>query len=216
MRPLFLVPLALLVVIEPTEAQSVRDHTRLKGNRTTVTEAQATELTLTLTEVAIRPIQVWVRTAGRLDDNGRRVLNAVVPAERATHVRVGQRVRAFSPESRSRMHQANVSEVVSRGGSVAVKATLTAPPLEQSRHYILEIVTEEIELLSVPNEAILNTGGRTMVYVKAADGSYEPREVMLGVQGELLTHIVGGLSAGEQVVTIGSFFIDADYKLKGP
>jgi hypothetical protein len=35
------------------------------------------------------------------------------------------------------------------------------------------------------------------------------------VQGELLTHIVDGLSAGDQVVTIGSFFIDADYKLKG-
>jgi multidrug efflux pump subunit AcrA (membrane-fusion protein) len=113
------------------------------------------------------------------------------------------------------MHQANVSELVSRGGSVTVKATLTAPPPERGRHYILEIVTAEIELLSVPNEAIINTGGRAMVYVKAADGSYEPREVTLGVQGELLTHIVGGLSAGDQVVTIGSFFIDADYKLKG-
>ena len=47
------------------DAQSVRDHTRLTPNRSTaVTEAQATELTLTLTEASVRPIQIWVRTAG--------------------------------------------------------------------------------------------------------------------------------------------------------
>ena len=45
-------------------AQSIRDHVRLKGTRTTVTEALATELTLTETEVSVRPIQVWVRAAG--------------------------------------------------------------------------------------------------------------------------------------------------------
>ena len=39
--------------------------------------------------------------------------------------------------------------------------------------------------------------------------------MQLGVQGELYTQVLGGLQPGEQVVTFGSFFVDADYKLKG-
>ena len=35
------------------------------------------------------------------------------------------------------------------------------------------------------------------------------------MQGELFTQVLDGLKPGEQVVTIGSFFIDADHKLKG-
>ena len=42
-----------------------------------------------------------------------------------------------------------------------------------------------------------------------------PREIQPGVQGELYTQIVEGLKPGEQVITFGSFFIDAEHKLKG-
>jgi hypothetical protein len=31
----------------------------------------------------------------------------------------------------------------------------------------------------------------------------------------LFTQVIDGLKSGEQVVTIGSFFIDAEHKLKG-
>jgi Cu(I)/Ag(I) efflux system membrane fusion protein len=80
---------------------------------------------------------------------------------------------------------------------------------------VLEIVTEHGDLLSVPNEAIIETGGKRVVYVQGSDGTYAPRDVELGVQGELFTEVVKGLTPGEQVVTFGSFFIDADHKLKG-
>ena len=50
--------------------QGVRDRIRNSPRATSVTESQANELTLTVTQVAVRPIQVWVRTAG-LDRGGR-------------------------------------------------------------------------------------------------------------------------------------------------
>lgn len=233
--PRFLaIPFAVLIV-GSTLAQSVRDHTRLKNNRPTAVSAdQATELTLTVTEVAVRPIQVWIRIAGTIDA-ARRTVSADVPADQAARIRAGQRVRAFSPESRSRMHQATVSQVIRQNAVsptarrfVSLKATLMGQPHEAGRHYILEVVTEDGDFLSVPNEAIIETGGETgganggeaggraaLVYVRAADGEYTPREVKLGVQGELFTQVLEGLKPGEQVVTIGSFFIDADQKLKG-
>ena len=79
----------------------------------------------------------------------------------------------------------------------------------------MEVVTEDGEHLSVPNEAIIERGGQTLVYVQGAGGEYTPREIKVGVQGELFTQVAGRPEKGEQVVTIGSFFIDAEHKLKG-
>jgi cobalt-zinc-cadmium efflux system membrane fusion protein len=196
-------------------AQSIRDHVRLKGPRpTTVSEAQATELTLTVTEVSVRPIQVWVRAAGLLDE-ARKTVTASLPAADGKRVRAGQRARVFSPESRSRMYQGNVSQIASSAVGVSVKVTLTSQALEASRHYIMEVVTEDGEHLSVPNEAIIDRGGHTLVYVQNKGGEYTPRDIKAGVQGELFTQVLDGLESGEHVVTIGSFFIDAEHKLKG-
>jgi multidrug efflux pump subunit AcrA (membrane-fusion protein) len=197
----------------PAWAQNIRD--RIRGNRdkvTSVTEAQASELTLTVTKVEVRPIQVWVRTAGTGDGQ---VLKARVPAEDAKFIKPDQRVRAFPPEHRSSMYQARVTQVVPGPDRADVVVTLVAPGMKGSSRYVLEIVTEHGDLLSVPNEAIIETGGTRVVYVQGEGGSYAPREIELGVQGELFTEVVKGLMPGEQVVTFGSFFIDADHKLKG-
>jgi len=200
--------------MEPAFAQSIRDRVRLKNPTTTVTETQATELTLTVTEVSVRPVQVWVRAAGTVDD-ARRTVTAVLSGGDGRRVRVGQRARVFSPESRSRMYQGNVSQVVPSGDEITLRVTLMGQALESSRHYVLEVVTEDGEHLSVPNEAIIERGSQRLVYVQGAGGEYAPRDIKAGVQGELFTQVIGGLESGEYVVTIGSFFIDAEHKLKG-
>jgi multidrug efflux pump subunit AcrA (membrane-fusion protein) len=215
MRPLTLGAFVLLLCTQPAHGQSIRDHVRLKGTRTTtVTEAQATELTLTVTAVSVRPIQVWVRVAGTVDES-RKTVTAHLPGVDGKRLRVGQRARVFSPESRSRMYQGNVSQVVPSTSGVTLKVTLMGLALEKSQHYIVEVVTEDGEHLSVPNEAIIDREGHTLVYVQEAGGEYTPREIKAGVQGELFTQVLDGLKSGEQVVTIGSFFIDAEHKLKG-
>jgi len=196
-------------------AQGVREHTRLTPDRSTVvTESQATELTLTLTEVAVRPIQAWVRTSGIADGSRRTLTARVSPAEGAL-VRVGQRVRAFAPTARSLMYQAKVSKVTSRGGEVLITAEVSGQAREDSTRYVLEIVTEYGEFLSVPNEALIETGGARIVYVQQPEGRYAPREIQAGLQGELYTQVLEGVQQGERVVTLGSFFVDAERKLKG-
>jgi hypothetical protein len=217
MRP-FLTRFCAIAILAGIAAGSVtaqRERTRPGPRRqTAVTESQASELTLTLTEVSVRPIQVWIRTAGVIDD-ARRMVTANVTGADGGRVRVGQRIRAFAPESRSRMYQANVSAVIPNGESFTVRATLMGQALEASRYFVLEIVTEDGEFLSVPNEAIIEAGGKQVVYVQETGGGYAPRNVQIGVQGELFTQVLDGLKPGEQVVTIGSFFIDAEHKLKG-
>lgn len=70
--------------------------------------------------------------------------------------------------------------------------------------------------LTVPKSAVLWTGTRSVVYVKVGDAtvpSFQFREVELGeAQGDIYL-IKTGLEAGEEVVTKGSFTIDAAAQL---
>jgi len=197
-------------------AQGVREHTRLAGPKgTKITDSQAAALTLTLSAVSPRLIQTWVRTAGTIDKAGK-TLGASLSGREATLVKVGQRVRAFPPSSKSSMYQAYITRVVPRaGGGVDVEASLKAPGRQNAALYVMEIVVEQGPFLSVPNEAIIEEGDRHIVYVLQQPGQYVPTEIHTGIQGELFTHVLDGVSDEAQVVTFGSFFIDAEHKLKG-
>lgn len=206
--------LAVFFSIGSARAQGVRSHTRPpKG--TAVNESQAADLTLTLGQAATRPIQQWVRTAGAIDKSAK-VLTAYVPMPESQYVKVGQRVRTFSPDSKSSMFQAWVTRVTPDAQGATVSVTLAAEGWKSVTNYVMEIVTERGRFLSVPNEAIIEEGDKHFVYVQQQPGNYAPQEVDIGVQGELYTQILSGLKEGEQVVTFGSFFIDSEYKLKGP
>ena len=197
-----------------TAAQDVRSRTRPKPNlSTSVDEKQAVDLTLTLSKAAVRPVQTWIRTAGKIDKAAKTLIGYVYPPDSGL-IQVGQRVRAFSPESKSSMYQARVTRVVPQGSKAMVEATLASNARQESTNYILEIVVDRGEFLSVPNEAIIEEGDKHVVYLQHHPGMYVPQEIHTGVQGELYTQVLHGLSEGDQVVTIGSFFIDSEYKLK--
>ena len=199
----------------PAERAGVRAHTRLvQRSATAVTEEQASELTLTLTVASSRPIQTWVRTAGVLDGAGK-VLTAQLRPSEAELVQVGQRVRTFSVNTRSQMLQAKITRVMPRPGGATVEATLAAALANDGARHLMEIVTEKGPFLSVPNESIIEEGEAQVVYIKLPSGEYAPRTIHTGIKGELYTQIIDGLDDGDEVVSIGSFFVDADNKLKG-
>lgn len=155
-----------------------------------------------------------MRAAGPLNTAGKVVTAYVSPVEAAS-LKVGQRARTFPVESRSSMFQARVSAVAAEGRRVRVEVTLTATGRKNTTLYLVEIIADHGEFLSVPNEAIIEEGGSQVVYVQREAGRYEPQVVTTGIQGELYTQVLEGVREGEQVVTFGSFFIDSEYKLKG-
>jgi multidrug efflux pump subunit AcrA (membrane-fusion protein) len=78
----------------------------------------------------------------------------------------------------------------------------------------LEIQVDYGTRLTVPSDAVLDTGDAKIVFVAKADGYFEPREVKLGVRGEDVYEVLAGLSDGENVVTSASFLIDSESSLK--
>jgi Cu(I)/Ag(I) efflux system membrane fusion protein len=69
-------------------------------------------------------------------------------------------------------------------------------------------------VITVPDSAVIDTGERQVVIIDKGEGSFEPREVKVGMRGEGVTEIREGVEEGEQVVTSANFLIDAESNLK--
>ena len=67
--------------------------------------------------------------------------------------------------------------------------------------------------LAVPQDAVMDSGTRKIVFVADANGYFKPKEVTLGSKSEGYYEILRGLSGGEEVVTSGNFLIDSESKL---
>ena len=70
--------------------------------------------------------------------------------------------------------------------------------------------------LSVPADAVLDSGLSKRVFVARDKGFFEPREVETGECFGDRVQIVRGLVEGEQVVTSGTFLVDSENRLKAP
>ena len=67
----------------------------------------------------------------------------------------------------------------------------------------------------VPDLAVLRSGEHNTVFLANPDGSFEPREVRLGVRSQgNLYQVLDGLTAGERVVTSGQFMLDSESQLR--
>ncbi len=71
------------------------------------------------------------------------------------------------------------------------------------------------QALTVPSEAVIRTGQRTVVIVTRDDGGFEPTDVTLGTAAGDRLEIMSGLSEGQRVVASGQFLIDSEANLTG-
>ncbi len=79
----------------------------------------------------------------------------------------------------------------------------------------VEIKVKRGTRLAVPDDAVIDTGTRKVVYVDKGEGIFEPREVATGISAGGFTEVVMGLKAGEKVADSATFLIDSEAQLKG-
>jgi hypothetical protein len=68
--------------------------------------------------------------------------------------------------------------------------------------------------LSVPTNAILDSGTQQIVFVTTGDGVFSPRTVKIGRRSADRTEVLQGLKEGEQVATNATFFLDSESQLR--
>ena len=144
-----------------------------------------------------------------------------------SQLKEGQKISVTTNAYPNKEFEAKVSfidpSLNTQSRTVTVRATLN------NKEGILKpgmFVTSIVELsksnetsshISVPASAVLWTGTRSLVYVKtnSSEPIFEMREVTLGVKNGDVYTIVEGLKDGEEVVSNGTFTVDAAAQLQG-
>jgi Cu(I)/Ag(I) efflux system membrane fusion protein len=73
--------------------------------------------------------------------------------------------------------------------------------------------TPRPSVLTIPRDAVLSTGERSIVFVKKGSGHLAPREVALGLTNDERVEILRGLNVGDTVVASATFLVDAESNL---
>ncbi len=107
-------------------------------------------------------------------------------------------------------------QVDPKSRTVKVRVELANPKGELKPEMYGEMVLKSQARLglTVPIDAVLDSGARKIVFVALGDGRFEPREVQTGANLGEAVEIRGGLKAGEAVVTRANFLVDSESRLR--
>jgi len=70
--------------------------------------------------------------------------------------------------------------------------------------------------LTVPVDALIDSGREQRVFIQRSQGVFEPRRVHVGWRSGDRIEIVDGLKEGDRVVSAGTFLVDSESRLKSP
>jgi len=78
----------------------------------------------------------------------------------------------------------------------------------------VEITKHLGQRLTIPEDSVLDSGTRQIVFLSKGDGHFEPRQVTVGERAGGRRVVLAGLRAGEVVVSSGNFLVDSESRLK--
>jgi RND family efflux transporter MFP subunit len=85
--------------------------------------------------------------------------------------------------------------------------------LKPDMYGTVQIQVNRGRTLVVPEQAVLDSGTRQVVYVVRGEGMFEPREVTLGPKVGGFYEVIEGLAQDERIATSGTFLLDSESKL---
>jgi membrane fusion protein, copper/silver efflux system len=107
-----------------------------------------------------------------------------------------------------------VIDPMTRAVQARAEVTDTGHKLKPEMYVNVRIQILLGEKLAVSEEAVVDTGERTVVFIALPDGYFETRNVKLGQKAQGYYEVLNGLRAGEEVAAAGNFFIDSESRLK--
>ncbi len=78
----------------------------------------------------------------------------------------------------------------------------------------VEIEVDGGKKLAIPDEAVLDSGIRKIVFIDKGEGRFAPAEVKIGSKFDGYYEILSGLSPGERIIASASFLLDSESRLK--
>ena len=97
------------------------------------------------------------------------------------------------------------------------KARLDVPnpgfKLKPDMYVNAEIKIDGGKHLAVPEEAVLDSGMRKVVFIDKGNGHFEPKEVKLGAKMDGHYQVLSGLNEGERVASSSVFLLDSESRM---
>jgi Cu(I)/Ag(I) efflux system membrane fusion protein len=146
-------------------------------------------------------------------------VNTAVFGQDAEAFRPGAMVRVILPETGQGFH-AHVSQVLpeidpaTRALNVRLEVDNPGFQLRPDMFVRVELSSAPATGLTVPSEALLDSGTSNRVFVETEDGFFESRTVETGWRRDGRVQIIRGLRDGEQVVAGGTFLVDSESRLQ--
>ncbi|HKA28981.1 MAG TPA: efflux RND transporter periplasmic adaptor subunit [Candidatus Binatia bacterium] len=135
-------------------------------------------------------------------------------------VRPGQTLTITAPSLPGRRFTARVAGIdpildpATRTARVRALVSTPAADLRPESFVDVSIEAPLGERLAVPEDAVLDTGTRRIVFVVRGQGEFEPRPVELGRDAQGFYEVLSGLDEGEEVVVAANFLIDSESRFR--
>ena len=138
----------------------------------------------------------------------------------APNIRVGQMARVSIQAIPGRVFSARIDfiqpQVDPMTRTLKVRLNMDNPGvlLKPDMYADVDFLVNIPSKLTVPAEAVLNSGDHKTVFIDRGNGYLEPRQVKTGEREGDRIQILSGLSGGERVVTSGNFLVDSESQMK--
>jgi len=139
----------------------------------------------------------------------------------APYLRPGGRARIHLKEE-GRQWPARIADSLPQseagGGTVKLRLEVDNPKfiLRPDMVVDVELPVRVPAAVTVPVDALIDSGARSRVYVEHEEGIFEPREVETGWRFGERVEILRGVLPGERVVVEATFLVDSESRLKTP
>jgi Cu(I)/Ag(I) efflux system membrane fusion protein len=149
-------------------------------------------------------------------------INAEVPETQAAWIKAGDPVVADVPALPGQHFQGRIDylypELTPATRTLKVRVVIQNPGRRLRPGMFAAVhmrAATQDEVLTVPTEAVIMTGTRSVVIVADDATNFRPALVRVGVEHGGRSEILEGLSFGQNVVASGQFLIDSEASLRG-
>lgn len=87
--------------------------------------------------------------------------------------------------------------------------------LKPEMYGVVELNVDMGKSLAIPQDAVIDTGLRKIVFIDEGKGHFTPREVELGYLADGFFQVLSGVFEGEFVVTSSQFLLDSESRIGG-
>lgn len=146
---------------------------------------------------------------------------AEVSEQEAVYLRAGGKAQITLSKERHPLNARiadSLPESEAGGGTVKLRLEVENPKFELRPEMLVDVQLPVTlpPAVTVPIDALVDSGTRARVYVEASEGIFEPRQVETGWRQADRVEILRGVKPGERVVVAATFLVDSESRLKSP